>query len=139
MTTLTDPVFHLRVLGIIFVGLSLVHVIFPRYFGWQQQLRSLSLINQEMMKVHTFFVAFMVMLMGALCMALPNELATTPLGRWLCFGMALFWGARWFVQHFVYSSSLWRGKRFETAVHVLFSALWGWATVLFASTWWKGF
>jgi hypothetical protein len=132
-----DPVVQLRIIGVIFTLLACVHVIFPRYFGWREQLASLSLINQQMMKVHTFFVACVVMLMGVLCAALPEELTTTRLGRWLCLGMALFWGARWWAQHFVYSSSLWRGKRFETTVHVLFSALWGWATLLFTWLWWR--
>jgi hypothetical protein len=41
-------------------------------------------------------------------------------------------GARWCAQHFVYSPSLWRGRRFETAVHVLFTALWTWLTSVYA-------
>jgi hypothetical protein len=31
----------------------------------------------------------------------------------------------------VYSSALWRGKAFETAVHVLFTLLWTWVTSVY--------
>jgi hypothetical protein len=48
-------------------------------------------------------------------------------------GLSLFWGIRFAVQHVVYSPSLWRGKAFETAIHVLFSLLWLWLSVLFLS------
>jgi hypothetical protein len=123
---------HLRLAGVALVGLALVHVIFPRYFRWKTDLQPLSLINREMMVVHTFFVAFVVLLMGVLCLLEPVALVETPLGRRVCAGLALFWGARLLVQHLGYSSSLWRGKRFETAVHGVFTVLWSWLTLVFA-------
>ena len=126
--SLTDPVLHLRAIGAILVALALVHVIFPRYFRWATELASLSLINRQLMVVHTFFVAWVVGLMGLLSLLEAPALVETPLGRRVCAGLALFWGARWYAQHFVYSPTLWRGKRFETTVHVLFTLLWTWVT-----------
>ena len=38
-------------------------------------------------------------------------------------GLAIFWTVRLGVQFFGYSSVLWRGKTFETIVHILFSIL----------------
>lgn len=43
----------------------------------------------------------------------------------------MFWALRLFTQFFVYSPKLWRGKRFETVVHIAFSMLWTYATGLF--------
>lgn len=122
---------HLQIIGALFMLLALIHVGFPRYFEWKQQLASLSLINRQMMQVHTFFIAFVVFLFGLLSFTSAEELITTPLGRRICLGLGVFWGIRALVQWFFYSSELWRGRRFETGVHVVFSALWVYCAVVF--------
>lgn len=122
---------HLQIIGALFMVLALIHVGFPRYFDWKQQLVSLSLINRQMMQVHTFFIAFVVFLIGLLCFTSSEELIATPLGRRICLGLGVFWGIRALVQWFFYSSELWRGRRFETSVHVVFSALWVYCAVVF--------
>jgi hypothetical protein len=129
--SLTDPIFHLRAVGALLVVLAAVHVVFPRYFRWSTDLAPLSLINRQLMQVHTFFVALAVGLMGLLSWFEAPGLVETPLGRRVSAGLAVFWGARWYAQHFVYSSALWRGKAFETAVHVLFTLLWTWVTFVY--------
>ena len=50
---------HVKVAGFILIMLALVHVIFPRYFDWKNDLSTLSLINRQMMYVHTFFIALL--------------------------------------------------------------------------------
>lgn len=115
---------HLKIAGGLMISLALVHVIFPRYFQWSTELKPLSLINREMMYVHTFFVAFILLLMGALCLTSARDLVETELGKRVCFGIGIFWFARLVVQFFGYSAELWRGKRFETVVHILFAATW---------------
>lgn len=122
---------HLQIIGALFMVLALIHVGFPRYFDWKQQLVSLSLINRQMMQVHTFFIAFVVFLIGLLCFTSAEELIATPLGRRICLGLGVFWGIRALVQWFFYSPELWRGRRFETSVHVVFSALWVYCAVVF--------
>jgi len=122
---------HLQIIGALFMVLSLIHVGFPRYFDWKQQLVSLSLINRQMMQVHTFFIAFVVFLIGLLCFTSAEELIATPLGRRICLGLGVFWGIRALVQWFFYSPELWRGRRFETSVHVVFSGLWVYCAVVF--------
>lgn len=104
--------------------LALVHVIFPRYFNWEKELSSLSLINRQMMKVHTFFIGLVVFMMGMLSFACAGELTTTSLGRKICLGLGIFWTIRFFFQLFIYSPQLWKGKKFETTVHILFTAIW---------------
>jgi hypothetical protein len=121
---------HLKITGIILIILSLIHSIFPRYFNWKKDLQSLSLINKQM-EVHTFFVAFIVLLMGLLCLSNAKEIITTPLGHTIALGLAVFWGIRFVFQFVVYSPQLWRGKLFETIVHILFSLIWAYLTILF--------
>lgn len=72
---------HYKIIGSILIFLALVHVIFPKYFHWKKELQSLSLINRQMMFVHTFFIALTVLLMGILCLTNTKELITTPLGK----------------------------------------------------------
>jgi hypothetical protein len=120
-----------KISGILLMGLSLVHVIFPRYFNWKQELASLRLINRQMMYVHTLFVALVVFLMGLLCFFCAEELVSTTLGKNVSLGLAIFWGLRLLVQFFGYSSALWRGKSLETAIHIFFSLLWIYLTLIY--------
>lgn len=122
---------HYNIIGVLLMALALVHVIFPRYFNWKEELKSLSLVNREMMVVHTFFIALVVFLMGLLCMVAPTDLAGTKLGRTISLGLGIFWACRLLVQFFGYSTALWKGKRFETAVHIFFSLLWMYLSVVF--------
>lgn len=85
-----------------------------------------------MMYVHTFFIALTIFLMGVLCLTSSGEMLTTVLGRRVSLGFAVFWFARLVVQFFGYSSELWRGKRFETVMHVFFSMIWVYLTSVFA-------
>ena len=84
---------------------------------------SLERVTREILYVHTFFIALTVLLMGLLCLSSAGLLLTTPLGHRLCLGLAVFWTLRLFFQFFGYSAELWRGKRFETMVHIAFSGL----------------
>jgi hypothetical protein len=113
------------------VALALVHVFFPPYFNWKKELQSLCLVNREMMKVHTFFIALTVFLMGILCLTCSNELIDTALGKKLSLGLGIFWTIRLLFQFFVYSKALWKGKTFETIVHIVFSILWMYFSFVF--------
>jgi hypothetical protein len=73
------------------MGLSLVHLIFPKYFNWKEELKSLSLINKQMMTIHTFFIALVVFLMGLLCLTSATELIETRLGKTISLGLGIFW------------------------------------------------
>jgi len=120
-----------KIIGVILIALALTHGVFPKYFNWGKELKSISLINKQMMEVHTFFIAFVVFLMGLLCITSASELIDTPLGKKISLGLGVFWSIRLYVQFFVYSPTLWKGKKFETTVHILFSALWTYLSIIF--------
>jgi hypothetical protein len=124
-------VIHVKIIGSMLVVLALVHIIFPRYFQWQKELQMLSLANRQIMKVHTFFIALTLFLMGSLCLSSAVELTETDLGKRLCLGLGVFWSVRLFIQFFGYSAKLWWGKPFETTVHIVFSALWIYFSMIF--------
>lgn len=106
-------------------------MIFPRYFRWKTTTTSLERVTREILYVHTFFIALTVLLMGLLCLSSADLLLGTTLGRRVCLGLAVFWTLRLFFQFFGYSAKLWKGKHFETIVHVAFSFLWLYLSTVF--------
>lgn len=122
---------HVKIVGSLMIALSLMHLVIPKYFHWEQELAPLSLITKQIVYVHTFFVAFMVLLMGLLCLTYTHELVYDPFGRIISVGLFGFWLIRLMFQFFVYSPKVWRGKKFETVMHVVFAVLWLYFTAVF--------
>ena len=125
---------HFKIIGTLLIALALVHIIFPKYFNWKEELKSLSLINRQMMTVHTFFIALTLFLIGLLCLTSSSELVETNLGKKISLGLGIFWIFRLFIQFFGYSNDLWKGKKFETLIHIVFSLLWTYLSFIFLTT-----
>jgi len=121
----------LKIAGGILVGLALIHAIFPAYFKWKDELRTITPLTRQIHYIHTFFIALTVLLNGLLYLTCTTDLLTTSLGHRISLGFFIFWGCRLILQFFGYSTSLWRGKPFETAMHILFSLLWLFLTAVF--------
>jgi hypothetical protein len=128
---------HLKITGFILIGIAFIHVIFPKYFNWETELASLSLVNKQMMYIHTFFIAITVFLMGFFCIYSAADMISTKLGGQLSFGLFVFWFLRLIFQFYGYSSKLWKGKTFETWIHVLFSFLWIYFSLVFFLIYWN--
>ena len=122
---------QIKIIGVLFVLLALLHAFFPNYFRWQQELGLLSLINRQMIQVHLFFIALVIFLFGLLCLTSADALLNTVLGRRISLGLAIFWGARLYFQFFVYSKQLWKGKPFETTIHIFFAIFWTYVSMIF--------
>ena len=125
---------HFKIIGTLLIALALVHIVFPKYFNWKEELKSLSLINRQMMTVHTFFIALTLFLIGLLCLTSSSELVETNLGKKISLGLGIFWIFRLFIQFFGYSNDLWKGKNFETLIHIVFSLLWTYLSFIFLTT-----
>lgn len=101
-------------------------------FGWKQELGSLSLLTRQMFIVHTFFIALVVALIGGLSLFCADSLLTPgPLSRAVLLGIFVFWLFRLAFQWFVYDPAIWRGRRFYTFMHCLFSAFWIYAVLAY--------
>ncbi|WP_257666413.1 hypothetical protein [Parapedobacter tibetensis] len=129
---------NLNIIGFLLIALSLVHLIFPKYFDWKVDLSGISLINRQMLYIHTLFIALIVGLIGLLCITSAREIIETSLGHKLALGIGMFWAIRLLVQFFGYSAKLWKGKAFETIIHVLFSMLWLYLSAVFLTIFWMG-
>ncbi len=115
----------LRLAGASHLVLAIAHIPISRYLGWKADLQGASLLTRQIFWVHCFFICLVLTLMGALAACDPATLMTrSPLGLYVNGAIAFFWLVRLFCQWFVYDASLWRGKRFETSIHVLFSVVW---------------
>ncbi len=128
---------HFKIIGVLLIALALVHSIFPTYFNWNKELKTLSLINQQLMTIHTFFIALTVFLMGVLCLTSSSEIIVTSLGKKISLGLGIFWTVRLIIQFFGYSTKLWKGKKFETFMHLAFSLLWTYLSIIFLATYFK--
>jgi hypothetical protein len=122
---------HVKIVGAMLIALALLHIVIPKYFKWEHELTSLTLITKQILYVHTFFIAFVVLLVGLLCLGYSYELIYDPFGKVISLGLFGFWFTRLIFQFFVYSPKVWRGKRFETVVHILFSITWAYFTSVF--------
>src|SRR5690349_20760390 len=122
---------HLKATGYILVLLALLHAFFPKYCNWRKEFAPLTLLSRQILYVHTFFIALMVLLMGIGCIYAAEDILHTRLGHLLSLGLFIFWICRLFFQFFVYSPSLWKGKRFETTVHIIFACLWSYFSIVF--------
>ena len=127
---------NLKIIGLLLIALSLIHTVFPRYFNWAKDLKSLTLINRQIMYVHTMFIGLILFLMGLLCLTSYNEIIETKLGKRLALGFGIFWTIRLVIQLFGYSKKLWQGKKFETTVHLAFILLWSYFSVVYFLIFW---
>jgi len=122
---------HLKVIGALLAVLSVLHVFIPGYLDWKKDLKPLSLMNRQMMQTHMIFIAIMVFAIGLLCLTSAPDIIGTPLGRKIALGLSAFWALRLVFQLFVYSSELWKGKKFETFIHIMAVGFWIYMMVVF--------
>lgn len=123
---------HLKIVGALLMSLSLAHAFFPRRFDWRNELPKLSLLTRQIFLVHYFYIALILFLFGALTL-FATDLLLRPdaLSRILLAGFTGFWALRLFIQWFVYDRALWRGRRFNTAMHFLFTCVWLYFTLVY--------
>ena len=128
---------HLKLAGLSLIALSVMHAFLGERFAWKDELSRISLLNRQIFYAHTFFVALVLLLLGGLSLFGSGALLEkTALGRAFCGGVTLFWLCRWIFQFWVYDSSLWRGQRFETRIHILFSLLWTYYVAIYGLALW---
>lgn len=125
---------HMKVAGALLVILGLAHSFFGRYFKWKEELAHLSLLTRQMFLVHCFFISLLLVLMGTCTLFYPDALLRSgTLSRVVLTGLLVFWLIRLIFQNFVYDSAIWRGRRFYTAMHVVFSIFWIYLVVVYGA------
>ncbi|MEX2317627.1 MAG: hypothetical protein WD669_10785 [Pirellulales bacterium] len=130
----------LRIAGVLLILLATAHVTFPKRFQWAQELARLSLLNRQMFLVHVGYIVYLVASMGLLSLFFTRALIEQSLlARLVLAWLFLFWFSRLFVQWLVYDQSLWRGNRFHTAVHFIFTGMWMYLSAVYGWALWRQF
>jgi hypothetical protein len=128
--------------GALLLAVGLAHSMFGRYFNWQKELAQLSLLTRQIFLVHCFFIALLVVMIGGCSLFYTNALlASGALSRVVLTGFVVFWLSRLGFQFFVYDTAIWRGRRFYTVMHVVFSIFWIYVVVTYGAALriaWKG-
>lgn len=123
----------LRAAGAGLIVLAVLHVPMSRRLKWRDDGARMSPVNASIFRVHTFFICFVLVMMGLPCLLDPGIfLVKARAGAWLAWSFAGFWLLRFYFQLFVYPANLWRGKRVETALHAWFTLVWLALAALFA-------
>lgn len=123
---------HLHLVGALLLMLGISHAFFDRYFGWEQELKSVSLLTRQVFYVHTFFIGLGVVLAGAGSLLYADALIQPGvLNRAILAAMATFWLCRLFAQFLAYDAAIWRGNRFRTIMHATFAVLWCYVTATY--------
>ena len=131
---------HLQIVGALQIVLALSHVAFPRRFHWREETARLSLLNQQIFYVHTFFLCLVLIFFGLLNLACANQLLRPdPLAKCVLVGITIFWILRWMFQFFVYDVRLWKGNRFNTCAHVAFAFIWTYFAAVYSLALWRQF
>jgi hypothetical protein len=134
-----DPhlvVVHLRAVGVVMALLVAVNLVVPVRYRWRDETARLSLLNRQIFQAHAAFLILTLALFSVLLLNYADALVEpTRLSRALLGGLTIFWALRMLMQWCFYSPAIWRGDRFHTAMHWLFSATWVYVTGVFATAW----
>jgi hypothetical protein len=125
---------HLRICGVLLLLLAALHPALAKRFAWKEEMANVSLLTRQVFWVHCLFIVLILVQFGLLSLLFTEALlARTALAKVVLAGIVTFWVVRLLAQHFVYSAELWRGHRFNTAMHILFTLLWTYLTVVYGS------
>jgi hypothetical protein len=129
---------NLKLAGVLQFGLAAAHLYFPKRFAWREELAKVSLLTRQIFYVHCFFICLVLVMMGLLSLFWTEELTQRgTLARLVLAGMAGFWGLRLVIQLLVYDAKLWKGNRFNTTMHILFTTLWSYYVCVYATALWR--
>ena len=123
---------HLHLVGLVMAGLVVVNLVVPYWFRWREEMPQLSLINRQIVQAHTLFLVLLLGMFSILLLTCSDALLDhSRLSRTVLAGLTIFWALRMAMQWWFYSPAIWRGHRFHTAMHWVFSATWIYVTAVF--------
>ena len=128
---------NLRIVGLIMAGLAVLNLFVPRRFHWQEEMARLSLLNRQIFQAHSIFLILTLAMFAALLLFCGRDLLeSTRLARAILIGLTIFWTLRMLMQWFFYSPEVWRGDRFKTLMHGVFSVTWVYVSAVCAAALW---
>jgi len=113
--------------------IALLNFKLPDIMHWRPDLANLPLLLREVFHVHAWFISITLLLFATLTFRFAVELPHSALGRWLCLGIAVFWGIRTVIQVAYYSSSHWRNGPAQLTCHVVLLLVYGGFTFVYGA------
>jgi len=106
------------------IVLGFAHVILWRRFGWTKEIAQLSPLAARVFAVHTFFVAFLLVALGALEASRPDLLETRgDFARLYLAATTLFWFLRLVAQPLVFDPVRLPGSSWRMPLRIAASSL----------------
>ena len=111
--------------GVHSVAFALFHLAFWRLLRWRDTLQRATPVDRAVIQILNLRLTYVFAMVAVLCFAFPVELHSTPLGRAVLGGMALFWAGRT-VEQFVFLRINRPAMHLLTAAFVLGAVLFAW-------------
>ncbi len=108
-----------QIVGASQIALGFSHLLMWRAFGWSRELAQLRPLTARVFATHTFFIAFALVLLGALEVGRPDLLEMpSELARFGLSAATLFWLLRFAAQLFVFDPVLLLGSRWRAPLRI---------------------
>jgi len=122
----------LRIAGVGLLLLALLHIPIGRHLGWREERTRMTAANGAIFHVHMVFICLVLVAMALPCLLDPRALLErSRAALWGTWMLSAFWSFRLYCQWCIYPRSLWQGKKLETMIHWIFSAVWTSLALLF--------
>jgi hypothetical protein len=76
------------------LGFLVFHVLFYRLFNWEQDLKSLTLINRQVMQILNLSLTFAFAIFAYISIFHASEMLESPMGQSLLLLISIFWWLR---------------------------------------------
>ncbi len=117
MNLLTTAIWAAAAIQMVIAG---ANVVVARRLDYAGNLGRLSPIVREVFTVHAIYIVLVIVWSSVLCIVLASQLASgDSLGRFLCGGLAAFWGLRGSIQLAVYDRKVRRAYPAEDVAFLL--------------------
>src|SRR5262245_2279223 len=63
---MTNVELHLRIVGVLLLGLVILNLYVPRRFNWKAELATLTLLNRQIFQVHAAFICVILTMFAGL-------------------------------------------------------------------------
>lgn len=121
----------IKAAGVVQLVIAAANFVIPRKLAYAESLARVTPIVRQVFIVHAVYIVGMLVAFGGLCWGFAPELAGgSGLGCWTSGFLAVFWGARVFVQAFYYDAEL---KRQNRAAHVFFLSAFVYLALVFTA------
>jgi hypothetical protein len=97
--------------GVAQLGIAVANAFLAKEIRLDAEFARLSPIARDIARAHHAYLVGVLVAAGLLCLAFPGPLTSTPLGAFLSGSLALFWGARLWLQLFRYDPETRRRHR----------------------------